>query len=380
MLIPLVFCISVLASPMFAIADDGEQQTLLSQALERAGDNRSELQLALQRIPPEQKAGLEFLISHMPDRDLQFLTADFLLENSRLATEAVAAAPWGKHIPEEILFDAVLPYANVSEKRDPWRADFVKRFSPLVRDAKTPSEAAAILNLNIFRDLNVRYSTKRRRADQSPAETMETGLASCTGLSILLIDACRAVGVPARLVGTPLWSDGSGNHTWVEIWDDGWHFTGACEATGKDLDRGWFTERAARAIRDDRLRAIYAVTFRRNGQSFPMVWAPDQDHVSAVNVTNRYTSRAPVPEGFAVLRVRVRNQAGERTAALITVTDQDGQVVLEEKTRDERFDSNDLLTVTAKRDTALTVKLSGTDIQRKVTLDTDAITLDLQVP
>ncbi|MFZ9089747.1 MAG: transglutaminase-like domain-containing protein [Planctomycetaceae bacterium] len=380
MLIPLVFCISVLASPMFAIADDGEQQTLLSQALERAGDNRSELQLALQRIPPEQKAGLEFLISHMPDRDLQFLTADFLLENSRLATEAVAAAPWGKRIPEEILFDAVLPYANVSEKRDPWRADFVKRFSPLVRDAKTPSEAAAILNLNIFRDLNVRYSTKRRRADQSPAETMETGLASCTGLSILLIDACRAVGVPARLVGTPLWSDGSGNHTWVEIWDDGWHFTGACEATGKDLDRGWFTERAARAIRDDRLRAIYAVTFRRNGQSFPMVWAPDQDHVSAVNVTNRYTSRAPVPEGFAVLRVRVRNQAGERTAALITVTDQDGQVVLEEKTRDERFDSNDLLTVTAKRDTALTVKLSGTDIQRKVILDTDAITLDLQVP
>ena len=380
MLIPLVFCISVLASPMFAIADDGEQQTLLSQALERAGDNRSELQLALQRIPPEQKAGLEFLISHMPDRDLQFLTADFLLENSRLATEAVAAAPWGKRIPEEILFDAVLPYANVSEKRDPWRADFVKRFSPLVRDAKTPGEAAAILNLNIFKDLNVRYSTKRRRADQSPAETMETGLASCTGLSILLIDACRAVGVPARLVGTPLWSDGSGNHTWVEIWDDGWHFTGACEATGKDLDRGWFTERAARAIRDDRLRAIYAVTFRRNGQSFPMVWAPDQDHVSAVNVTNRYTSRAPVPEGFAVLRVRVRNQAGERTAALITVTDQDGQVVLEEKTRDERFDSNDLLTVTAKRDTALTVKLSGTDIQRKVILDTDAITLDLQVP
>lgn len=380
MLIPLVFCISVLASPMFAIADDGEQQTLLSQALERAGDNRSELQQALQRIPPEQKAGLEFLISHMPDRDLQFLTADFLLENSRLATEAVAAAPWGKRIPEEILFDAVLPYANVSEKRDPWRADFVKRFSPLVRDAKTPGEAAAILNLNIFKDLNVRYSTKRRRADQSPAETMETGLASCTGLSILLIDACRAVGVPARLVGTPLWSDGSGNHTWVEIWDDGWHFTGACEATGKDLDRGWFTERAARAIRDDRLRAIYAVTFRRNGQSFPMVWAPDQDHVSAVNVTNRYTSRAPVPEGFAVLRVRVRNQAGERTAALITVTDQDGQVVLEEKTRDERFDSNDLLTVTAKRDTALTVKLSGTDIQRKVILDTDAITLDLQVP
>ena len=63
-------------------------------------------------------------------------------------------------------------------------------------------------------------------------ESMETGLASCTGLSILLIDACRSVGVPARFVGTPLWADGSGNHSWVEIWDGGWHFVGAAEPAG----------------------------------------------------------------------------------------------------------------------------------------------------
>ncbi|MEE9394119.1 MAG: hypothetical protein V3W41_16595 [Planctomycetota bacterium] len=41
---------------------------------------------------------------------------------------------------------------------------------------------------------------------------MAAGTASCIGLSIMLIDAC-AVGVPARFVGTPLWSDGSGNHS-----------------------------------------------------------------------------------------------------------------------------------------------------------------------
>jgi hypothetical protein len=40
---------------------------------------------------------------------------------------------------------------------------------------------------------------------------MATGLASCSGLSILLAGACRAVGVPARIVGTPMWSNGHGN-------------------------------------------------------------------------------------------------------------------------------------------------------------------------
>lgn len=51
------------------------------------------------------------------------------------------------------------------------------------------------------------------------------GYASCTGLSIMFLDALRSVGVPARLVGTPAWhgtfadgrpgrSNGGGNVTW----------------------------------------------------------------------------------------------------------------------------------------------------------------------
>ena len=36
-------------------------------------------------------------------------------------------------IPEEIFLDAVLPYANATEPRDPWRADFHARFAPLVK-------------------------------------------------------------------------------------------------------------------------------------------------------------------------------------------------------------------------------------------------------
>jgi transglutaminase-like putative cysteine protease len=149
---------------------------------------------------------------------------------------------------------------------------------------------------------------------------METGMASCTGLSILLIDACRAVGIPARLVGTPLWSDNSGNHTWVEIWDKGWHFTGACEPTGNQLNQGWFIDRASKAQADHRLHAIYAVTFRKNGQSFPMVWARDVRDVFAVNVSDRYVAlRTPIPDGQGALRIRVRSPAGKRVAAEVTV-------------------------------------------------------------
>jgi poly(3-hydroxybutyrate) depolymerase len=267
----------------------------IDQALEQAGDNSEQIRQALKNVPTDQRPGMRFLIAYMPQRDLQMLTADYLLINVRLAYQAREQAPWGEKIPDAIFFNDVLPYATIDERRDEWRAKLYEQFQPLVADAKTPGEAAVILNQKIFDQTGVKFSRKRAKANQSSTETIESGLASCTGLSILLIDACRAVGVPARLAGTPLWPDRSGNHSWVEIWDDGWHFTGAAEPSGDQLDRGWFKKRAATAIADHPLHAIYATSYQPTGTSFPMVWSIKDKTVPAVNVTSRYASDNAAP-------------------------------------------------------------------------------------
>ncbi|KKK98536.1 hypothetical protein LCGC14_2641790, partial [marine sediment metagenome] len=143
--------------------------------------------------------------------------------------------PWGKQVPKDIFLNYVLPYVNLNERRDNWRKDFYTRFMPLIKGCKTPGDAGMALNSKVFPLVKVHYSKKRKKADQSPYESIKSGMASCTGLSILLVDACRACGVPARFVGTPLWSDKSGNHSWVEIWHEGkWHYTGGGEPGGKD--------------------------------------------------------------------------------------------------------------------------------------------------
>lgn len=236
-------------------------EDLVTAALDRAGDNRVQLQRALDDAPAAQRESVEFLLANMPERDLRSLSAEFLLENVKLAHEAWDQATWRYDLPREIFLNNVLPYANINERRDAWRKDFRERFGPLVKDAKAPSAAAAILNQQVFPLVKVRYSTQRPKADQSPYESIKSGTASCTGLSVLLIDACRAVGVPARFAGTPLWSDKSGNHSWVEVWDDGWHFTGAAEPSGDKLDQAWFIQRASQAKPDDARHAIYAVSF-----------------------------------------------------------------------------------------------------------------------
>jgi len=273
----------------------------VADALIRAGGNRAELERALHAAPKDQRLGIAFLIAHMPPKDLTALKADFLLTNLDLAYQARAKMPWGKSIPDERFLNDVLPYASVTETREPWRKEMMDLCVPIVKDAKTPSEAAQSLNAAIYTKLNVRYSTKRNRPDQSPSESIKTGLASCTGLSILLVDACRSVGVPARLVGIAKWPNKPGNHTWVEIWDGAWHFTGACEYDKNGLNRAWFTGDAALAKKDTVESAIWAVSFKRTGSTFPLVWSPGGKDVFAENVTERYTRKAKPPEKKAGL-------------------------------------------------------------------------------
>jgi len=274
------------------IGASDELTARVNAALQRAGDNAPQLREALQQVPEAQQTGMRFLIAHMPERDLQTLSAQYLLDNVRFAYRAWKEAPWKEQISEEMFLNDVLPYACINERRDRWRADFYRRFQPLVVETTSAGQAAVLLNQKIFPMLEVRFSRGRAKANQSPYETIESGKASCTGLSVLLVAACRAAGVPARFAGTPLWSNRSGNHSWVEIWDGRWQFLGAAEPAGDQLNRAWFTSRAKTAQRDHPLHAIYATSFRRTQTTFPLAWNRKVDDVYAVNVTDRYTNQS----------------------------------------------------------------------------------------
>ena len=344
-------------------ADDSDKGRWWSgkveEALGRAGGNRGELLRFLGKVSDAQRPAASFLLENMPQRDLESLKADYLRENLRLAFEARTAAAWGKKLPEDVFFNDVLPYMSANEAREAWRPGLREKCLPLVKDCRSPGEAAHELNRKIFKLFGVRYSTKRNRADQAPAETIETGLASCTGLSILLVDACRSVGVPARLAGTPNWVNKSGNHTWVEVWDDGWHFAGAAEPDSRGLDHGWFQGRAAQAIEGSPEHAIYATSFRKTGTSFPLVWAPGVDYVSAVNVTSRYIPAGAKPQDKPRLLVRVLEGAGgERVVRSVELIDRaDLEKGLRGRSRDESNDTNDILTFKVEKGRAYELRI-----------------------
>ncbi|HUC84379.1 MAG TPA: sugar-binding protein, partial [Candidatus Acidoferrales bacterium] len=287
----------------------------------------------------------EFLTANMPAADRSALTCDFLMENLQLALQARQEFPWAKALPEQVFFNEVLPYASLDEPRDPWRADFYQLASGLVRDCTNATEAAQVINRELFNRVKVHYNITRKRNNQSPKESIEQGKATCTGLSIILVDACRAVGVPARIAGVPEWVNMDGNHTWVEILDGDWHFTGADEYDRLGLDRGWFTNDAALTARSPNpLNQVYASSWRRTGDYFPLAWDLDSRQVPAVNVSARYAALPTDTNAVAtVVHVRLREKAGgDRLAAAVEMRSPADEVISSRRTRAGASDLNDM--------------------------------------
>ncbi len=340
-------------------------ETLFDERIKQAGDNGREIS-AFVESAKEKHGGFgeraaRFLVEGMPGSDLRSLSEKFLMENLSLALKAREQFPWAGVVPEEIFLNDVLPYASLDETREPWRKDFYQQCSELVKDCQSATEAAQVINREFFKLINVHYNTGRKMPNQSPSESVALGKATCTGLSIILVDACRSVGVPARVAGTALWSNKRGNHTWVEIYDSGqWFFTGADEYNQEGLNRAWFSGDAAKAVADDWKHAIWASSWKKTGHHFPMVWDLKNKDVGAVNVTSRYAEARASAGDQVVLNLRVWDrQGGKRMVAEIELLDPAGVEKQSVYSKAGTADLNDMaaLKVLAGTSNTLSIKL-----------------------
>ena len=276
-----------------------EYRTELQDAINNSA-RAEELVAFIEATPKEQRNDVAFLIVNMPAADRDTMSLELLRENVDYANIARNKYAWSQTLPEDVYLNDVLPYFVVDEVRDAWRKELYELFAPVVEECQSMEEALCAVNSNIPRLTGVDYNTLREKTNQSPRESMRQGMASCTGLSILLVDAYRAVGIPARFVGTVSWHDNRGNHSWTEVWLDGeWRVTEYYFPS--KLDHLWFMADASKAKVDDRRYAIYATSFAEREDWFPMIWAvEDKENAieamphtfGAVNVTQHYIDLA----------------------------------------------------------------------------------------
>ena len=294
--VAIAIALIVWPSERYNPANDTQLQEVIANSSRAA-----ELEALMAEIPAEHHKEMAFLLKNMPDFDREEMDLNLLRENVEYAHLAREKYSWAKRLPEDVYLYDVLPYHVVDEVRDSWRKELYEMFAPAVDTCTTMYDAVCAVNANIPRLTGVDYNTKREKTNQSPRESMRQGMASCTGLAILLVDAYRAVGIPARFAGTASWHGNRGNHSWTEVWLDGeWRVTEYYFPS--KLDHLWFMADASKANAEDRTYAIYATRFGKADDWFPMVWADGDVEgrsveelpkwVGAENVTKHYQELA----------------------------------------------------------------------------------------
>lgn len=258
-----------------------------------------------QALESATKEATQFLNENMPPWDVlnkESLNDGILAVNVNLSLSARQNFSWAKAVPKDVWQEWVLPYASVNEARNDWREFMVEKVAPLVRgngfQASTIQHVAETLNTQIWEKLGhgspIVFKAQMTPLIYDPMSTMEYGYASCTGISILYVDALRTVGVPARVVGTPAWNGvvANGNHNWVEVWmgvEEGWKFIeGQPAGPGENFDNPkdkWFC--TAEKFQGTQ---VFAARWSWNQQRtvYPMQWDVSNHHIPGDDRTAYY--------------------------------------------------------------------------------------------
>lgn len=299
------------------------------------GPRREEISAALAACAGEERPLLAYYYATLPLTDVGDYSPAYFLSVARQALAVREEFPWCQALAEHrFLKDVAYPRVN-TEELAPCRELFHDALAPRVRGL---SLEEAILEVNRWCAEEATYrSTDGRTA--SPLQVYQRGFGRCGEESTFLVTALRSVGIAARQVYVPWWSHCDDNHAWVEAFDgQGWRYLGACEPEPQ-LDRGWFTHAAARAVMVH-TRAFVQGSREEVAFLFPETDPVDwdiQEGVAVENITARYgdTKRLTVqvagpdgaPAAGAWVSLSVLNMAAPREIAR-RQADSQGRVTL----------------------------------------------------
>lgn len=239
----------------------------LDHALELAKDNRPELEKVIEHYAdsPQKQEAARWLIANMPghsvvwsegiqafadsvmqrrlsqergnqlwdslckvssqpykQRDVETLSAEFLIDNIDMAFRAWRENPWKDEVDFDRFKKYVLPYRADNELlRIGWRDSLIHTYAPVVADVKTAKEAFEHLRKAV-------NSVKRNGKYDFPYVMDAVALRNhysgvCLERCVYFTAVCRAFGLPVVIDNCGKWANYSNNtHTWVAlILDDG---------------------------------------------------------------------------------------------------------------------------------------------------------------
>jgi hypothetical protein len=265
-----------------ASCSENSAPNLLQDALNMAGENRSELEKVLSRYRQEDSLKYRaacFLVENMPHhsyyegelldhylayfrllseskanaaapqmlsdslnrlyggfsyhslqhrQDILTLDSAYICNNIDWAFKVWREQPWGANVPFDDFCEYILPYRVGNEKPEYWREKLHKEYNALLDPLRYGEPEAAKDPINAVRHL-MRHITRReeiRFTTVAPASLPHVGASvaqfksgSCKELTDYAVYACRALGIPCHVDFVPMRGNDNVGHSWISFKD-----------------------------------------------------------------------------------------------------------------------------------------------------------------
>lgn len=152
--------------------------------------------------------------------DIEVITADYLIENINWAFKAWREKPWAQNLSFDAFCAYILPYRGSGEPLESWRQVFWQRYQDLeqkMEDSKDPIEAACLINSDIKSWFSFDERFYRHPTDQGMSEMLSSRMGRCEDMTNVTIYAMRANGLAVTSDYTPHWANAGNNHAWNAI-------------------------------------------------------------------------------------------------------------------------------------------------------------------
>ncbi len=159
--------------------------------------------------------------AHKARKDVNHITSEFLINNIERAFEVLSAQPWGKEIPFDVFCEEILPYRVGTEPLENWRDRVLEDYRNLYDSLRNSR------NHDILTACNHVYETVGKVWDfDGPLSTLphmsysmvaEYRGGTCYEKVVWGTFIMRALGIPVSIDYTPQWTFRNKGHEWNSV-------------------------------------------------------------------------------------------------------------------------------------------------------------------
>jgi hypothetical protein len=156
--------------------------------------------------------------------DIQEIDSAYLCDNIEWSFKVWTEQPWNKNVPFEDFCEYILPYRLGNEKPVYWKEKLYTRYIVLyesmkdIPDIENPVKAAQILTDSLGKSYRFTTTVPPEIPRLGP-EVASYLCGSCLDITDYTAYACRALGIACHIDFLPMRGDGNSNHFWISYND-----------------------------------------------------------------------------------------------------------------------------------------------------------------